>query len=390
MRVCFIVSTYEPDTIGGQGEVVLNLQKNLLRRSVDAYVLTAGMDIQGYPQTVRTGSGKRLFYAASVACLNWIRKMDFDVISTHLESGMSLLPFLVASKCRAKIVTTLHISYLCEQRSIGRLMGFKKEHANPNIDEYAVKYLLTPIKFLGTYIDCAVSDRIIAVSSRTAEECRAEYRIPEEKVSVIYNGVDLTEFNPQVSRTRIRNRFSLDGKPVILAVGCATIRKGMPYLLKSMMDLSEKMPDARLIIVGSNRYKDQMQLLSRDLGILQNVIFPGLVKREDLPFYYAASDVVVVPSTYEAFPVVVLEAMASGRPVVASRVGGIPEAIETGLNGILFEPGNVAQLTEALVSLLKNESMRRRMGQEARHVAEARFDWNEVTNQYLKEFKRLL
>ena len=153
-------------------------------------------------------------------------------------------------------------------------MGFRKEHANPTIDEYAVKYLLTPIKFLGTYIDCAVSERIVAVSSRTAEECRADYRIPEQKVSVIYNGVDLTEFNPHVSRTRIRNRFSLDGKPVILAVGCATIRKGMPYLLQSMIDVSEKMPDARLIIVGSNRYKDQMQLLSRDLGILQKVIFP--------------------------------------------------------------------------------------------------------------------
>ena len=71
-------------------------------------------------------------------------------------------------------------------------------------------------------------------------------------------------------------------------------------------------------------------------------------------------------------------------------MGGIPEAIETGLNGILFEPGNVAQLTQALVSLLKDESMRRRMGQEARHVAEARFDWSEITNQYLKEFEGLL
>jgi len=390
MRVCFIVSSYEPGTTGGQAEVVLRLQKNLLERSVEAYVMTSGMDVQGYPRTVRTRCGKRLFYALSVAYLNWIRKMDFDVINVHADSGMSVVPFLAAIKCRAKIVTTIHNSHLCEQRSIGRLQGFQRRYAHPTFDEYAMKYLLTPVKFFGTYIDCAFSDRIIAVSAWTRNVCKAEYGIPEEKFSVIHNGVDLTEFNPQIARTQIRSMFSLHEDPIILSVGCASIWKGIPYLLRSMVNVTARLPDARLIVVGSRRYQDQMQLLTKELGIQKNVIFPGPVTREELPFYYSACDVFAMPTICEGFPLVVLEAMASGRPVVASRVGGIPEAIETGSNGILFEPGNVSQLTRALLSLLEDGSLRRNMGRKARLVAETKHDWKKITDKYMAEFESLL
>jgi glycosyltransferase involved in cell wall biosynthesis len=390
LRVCFIVSSYEPGTVGGQGEVVLKLQKNLLERSVEAYVLTSGMEIQGYPCTVRTRCGKRLFYSVSAAYLKWIRKMDFDVINVHADSGLGLIPFLAAEKCRAKIVTTLHNSYLSEQRSIRRLEGFQRRHAHPNIDEYILKYLLTPVKFFGTYVDCAFSDRIVAVSAWTRETCKVEYGIPEEKISVIHNGVDLTEFNPQIARTRIRSKFSLGENPIILSVGCASIWKGLPYLIRSMVDVTAKLPDAKLIVVGSKRYKSQMQLLARDLGIQENVLFPGLVTREELSSYYSACDVVAMPTTCEGFPIVVLEAMASGRPVVASRVGGIPEAIETGSNGILFDPGNISQLAQALLCLLEDEPLRRDMGHKARLVAETNYDWKKITETYIAEFKRLL
>jgi glycosyltransferase involved in cell wall biosynthesis len=390
MKVCFLVSTYEPDTTGGQGEVVFRLQKSLQELSVDAYVFTSGSRVPGYLHTMRTGSGKRFFYAVSAVYVNWFRKMDFDVINVHQESGLSVIPLLVASRCRAKIVTTLHTSYLSESRSLSRLTGFRPEQAAPTLDEYFVKYLLTPIKVFGTSLDCALSDKIVAVCAKTREECKLDYGIPEEKMTVIYNGVNLIEFNPQITRSKIRSEYSLDDKPVILSVGCGTIRKGIPYLLRSVRDVKAQIPDVRLIVTGPTSYKQQMLSITRDLGIQENVIFSGKVPREELPFYYSACDIVAVPSLQEGFPIVVLEAMASGKPVVASRVGGIPEAIEPGKTGILVDAGNSNQLGRALITLLNDQDLRRRMGREARLVAETRFDWERIAQRYIDEFDSLL
>jgi glycosyltransferase involved in cell wall biosynthesis len=389
MKVCFLVSTYEPDTIGGQGEVVRNLQERFLKCSVDAYVLTSGLETPGYPHTIRTHCSRRLFYPVSMTYLNWIRKMDFDVINVHGESGMSIVPLLVASKCRTKIVTSLHTSYLSESESLRGLGMHGVGATKPTLDEHIVRYLLTPTKFFGAFVDCALSDKIVAVCKKTADECKVEYGIPEGKMSVIYNGVDVGRFSPQKKRNVVRDKYSLGDKPVILSVGCGTIRKGIPFLLRSMRDVRDKIPSARLIVVGPSKYKDQMISTTNELGIEENVIFSGAVPREELPYYYSACDIVAMPSLQEGFPVVVLEAMASGRPVVASRVGGIPEAIETGSNGILFEPGNVCELTQALVTLLDNECLRRKMGREARRVAEAKYDWKEIAFRYLAEFKSL-
>ena len=390
MKACFVVSTYEPDTIGGQGEVALKLQKNLQELSVETYVFTSGSHVNGYHRTIRTGCGKRLFYPVSAAHVNWFRKMDFDIINVHQESGLSIVPILAASKCRTKIVTTLHTSYLSESRALGRLAGFRTQLTAPVFDEYVVKYLLTPLKFFGTYLDCAVSDKIVAVCTNTKRECRVDYGIPEEKISVIHNGVSLTEFNPDVDRTKVRIKHSLKDDPVILSVGCGTIRKGIPYLLRSMVDVKAAFPNARLIVVGGTKYRNRLMALSRDLGVHENVIFPGMVPRKDLPFYYSACDIVAVPSLQEGFPVVVLEALASGKPVVGSCVGGIPEAIEAGKNGILVQPGNINYLRRALILLLEDDDLRRRMGRYARLVAEREFDWKEIAHRYIAEFEKLL
>ncbi|HMK82629.1 MAG TPA: glycosyltransferase family 4 protein, partial [Candidatus Bathyarchaeia archaeon] len=155
-------------------------------------------------------------------------------------------------------------------------------------------------------------------------------------------------------------------------------------------DIAQKHPDVKLIIVGSKRYLAQLQSLAAYLGIQQNVIFAGPITRQELPLYYAACDIVALPSTYEGFPVVALEALASGKPVVASRVGGIPEAIKTGSNGILFEAGDISALTEGLLTLLENRTLRDDMAHNARKIAEKEYNWKQITDKYITEFQRLL
>ena len=109
-----------------------------------------------------------------------------------------------------------------------------------------------------------------------------------------------------------------------------------------------------------------------------------------MPIYYSSSDVVVLPSLSENFPVVALEAMSSGKPVIASRVGGIPELVSNNKNGILVSPGNVEQMVEALLRLLENPSLRNRMGDMGRKIVEEKFDWKKIGQLYLTEFEKLV
>ncbi len=389
MRVCLVVSTYPPGVIGGQGEVAYNLQKFLPRYGVDAEVFTSGEADPKYPHTIRVNGGKRGFPLRSIPhYIGQVRKMGFDVLNIHAESGMGLAPFLLLKNDRAKVVTTLHTSYLEEARAVRNLVVNGTTVATPTLDEYLTKYILTSIKWFGANLDCSLSDRIIAVCERTKIDCARDYGIPQDTIRVIPNGVDLARFNPKVRGDGIRRKFGLRERPLVLCVGCGTILKGVPFLLCALTEVRNRIPNVALIIVGPTPYLKQMLLMAERLGIEDRVIFAGRVLAE-LPEYYAASDMVVLSSLHEGLPLVALESMASGKPIIASRVGGVPEVVADGENGMLFEAGNVTQLAECIISLLQNESLRREMGQAGRNLAEKKHDWNLIARMYLHEFENL-
>ena len=390
MKVCFVVSTYPPGVIGGQGEVVYNLQKFLPSHGVDAEVFTSGEADSKYPHAIRVKGGRRVFPLRSIPYyVGQIRKMDFDVLNIHAESGMGLVPFLLFKNDRAKVITTLHTSCLEEARAVRNLLVNGTTVATPTLDEYVTKYILTSIKWLGTYLDCSLSDRIIAVCERTKTDCARDYGIRQDRIRVIRNGVDLGRFNPKVRGDGIRQKFGLHEVPLILCVGCGTILKGVPLLLYALKEVKNRIPNVALIIVGPTPYVKQMLLIAERLGIEDRVIFAGKVLAE-LPEYYAASDIVVLSSLHEGLPLVALESMASGKPIIASRVGGVPEVVADGENGMLYEAGNVTQLAESIIFLLQNEALRREMGQAGRSRAEKNHDWSLIARMYMHEFENLV
>lgn len=150
-------------------------------------------------------------------------------------------------------------------------------------------------------------------------------------------------------------------------------------------------PNAKLMVVGiEDKYKQQLISTIKSFDINKNVILVGRIPNYEMSQYYASSDVVVLPSLHENFPVVGLEAMSSGKAVIASNVGGIPELVSNNKNGILVSPCNVEQMVEALFRLLENPSLRNRMGDMGRRIVEEKFDWKKIGQLYLKEFEKLV
>lgn len=203
---------------------------------------------------------------------------------------------------------------------------------------------------------------------------------------VIPNGIDLKHFTGDISPIEI----FCDGKLNILFVGRLEKRKGVNYLLKAYEMVKRAVPEARLIIVGPGsrlrrRYEKQVK---RDR--LTDVVFIGYVSQEDLPRYYKTADVFCAPATsQESFGIVLLEAMALGTPVVATSIAGYSSVIAHGEEGYLVPPRDVQKLAQALILLLKDESLRREMG--AKGIIKAmKYDWEEVAQQVLDCYSRAI
>jgi glycosyltransferase involved in cell wall biosynthesis len=173
---------------------------------------------------------------------------------------------------------------------------------------------------------------------------------------------------------------------VVLFVGALTkwhSYKGLDVLLKAFALAKGRDPGIRLLIVGEGHLRPAYMGLASDLGIGDSVIFAGDVRDEDLPSYYACSDVLALPSkdSSEGFGLAILEAGACGKPVIASMVGGVPEVVEDGVNGLLVPPNDARALSEAILRILGDEELARRLGERGRELAEAR-DWPRVARAY--------
>lgn len=197
------------------------------------------------------------------------------------------------------------------------------------------------------------------------------------KIVVIRNGVDLSRFEEPADSLKLRRELGLPtGVPVVTVVSRLNRMKGLEQFLESAAAIRTRVPDARFLIVGETSPNDRPYLsvltgLAGRLGLSDRVVFAGL--RTDVPQLLASATVSVMPSLNEALSNVLLESMAAGVPVVATRVGGTPEAIEDGVNGLLVPPADPNALANAICHLLAEPEMARRLGRAARESINERF-----------------
>ena len=213
-----------------------------------------------------------------------------------------------------------------------------------------------------------------------------------DKFVVIYNGVDLKEFGPQLADERFKEEFEIEEDWILVGtLGQLIPSKGQELFLKAAAQVLKLFPDVKFIIVGDGNeaYRKRLEDLSRDLGIKEKVIFTGF--REDIPRIMASLDVVILPTYhFEGFSRVVLEGMASSKPVITTALGGNPEAVEDGKTGILVPSGDSNRLAEAILELVKDESKRTKMGRAGRRRAEKLFSIERNIEQIEKIYKELL
>ncbi|EHB55963.1 glycosyl transferase group 1 [Mycolicibacterium rhodesiae JS60] len=277
-----------------------------------------------------------------------IRRGRYDVVHAHLEMAMTLaVP--AAALARTPIVCTFHHVVL-------PLSGRAKWRERLAV-EAATR----------SYRALFVSE----ASRRSFQEAYRPRRMPRNW-SVLHNGIDLANFTPGPADPAVSSDLGAGAGPIVVLPAAFRGFKGIPVAIRAWPTVLQKFPDAVLVLVGGGALESEIRNLVADLALEGSVRFAGV--RTDMPAVYRAADVVLVPSIYgENLPTVLIEASATGRPIAASRVGGISDIVLDNTTGLLFEPGAEDGLAEAICKLLGDRELGRRLGAAARERAHSEF-----------------
>jgi 1,4-alpha-glucan branching enzyme len=219
------------------------------------------------------------------------------------------------------------------------------------------------------------------------------YKIPENKINVIHNGVDIFKFTPAIDKRKIKAELGFNPDDLtILSVGRLYARKGLFTLIESMPAIVKRFPNAKFVISGKGQSDEMHKLITYAelLKVKNNIIFTGYYPDKKLPKLYQAADVFAFSTFYEHHPFAVLEALSTGLPVVTTTVGGIPETIENGRNGFLVKPFNSRQFADRILFLLEHPTEAAEMGKKARQTVEQKLDWRIVVKDAIKVYNEVL
>ena len=304
----------------------------------------------------------RKFFPSLIGLLRCIKREKVDLISSHGYRD-HILSVVAGRMTGIKVVRTKH--------------NHKALKAGP----------------FSRFIYGRLTDRIIAVSNYT-KDTMVKSGLPVEHVAAIHTGVNLKHLSPQPKNHELLKSFNVPQDcPVIGTVARLSDRKGMHFLLDAVKTLADEGRHFICFIVGgggsSSQHKiDILQQRAETLGISQYLAFTGW--REDAAHILSLFDIFILPSLAEALGRSLVEAMALGKPVVASRVGGIPEAVDDGKTGMLVPPQDAPALAKALAFMLDNPEKTEEMGREGRKRAEELFDEEGMNNKICSIYEELL
>jgi phosphatidyl-myo-inositol dimannoside synthase len=231
---------------------------------------------------------------------------------------------------------------------------------------------------------CSRANTVFAVSKYTAARVRpaVPYDVP---LMILPPGVDTERFRPDISGHDVRERYDLVGAPVAVCISRLVTRKGQDTMIRGWRKVLQRVPEARLLLVGDGPSRPRLEALAAEKGINGSVTFAGQVSEEELPSYYAAGDVFTMPCRsrkggleVEGFGIVFLEAAAVGLPVVAGNSGGAAEAVEDGETGLVVDGTNVDDVARATAELLEDPARAATMGKLGRLRVEQDFAWPRV------------
>jgi len=377
-----LLATPNDEALGGVAYVIGNLARDLQKRGHEIVFLFPGKSIVMRPKTTQFGCrgfelrmqrplGERnpaislpafliLFLIAMVQLIRLSRKCRIQIINVHYPTDCLFYLALCRRILRLSLVTSVHGADV--------FPGGKPQA------RYSLGY-----RFL-----LSSSDLIVAPSRRLQEDVVRLFPALKDRTLFIHNGVDLGELDGSRSHTKVAR------EPYILCISAYKEQKAIDVLLRAFKLVQRTDASVKLVLAGAGHLRRELEQLAKDLGIRQRVEFLGLQTRPEVAGLLRDCRVFVLPSRFETFGIAILEAMAFKKPVIATRVGGIPEIIEHGKNGILVEADDSDALATALIAVLGDRALQFELATNGSRTVRERFRSEQTSAAYEAVFADLL
>ncbi|MYA09587.1 MAG: glycosyltransferase family 4 protein [Holophagales bacterium] len=370
MKVLLVANVLPPRDLSGAGEQVLQLAWGLSEAGCEVEVL--GRDRCG--PNVSKGAFP---WRARSAVHRVVREWRPDVVQVHESDGGLVIRDLARldGPSRPLLVALQQVSYVRERQAVRPLVDHDQDAkvvARPVQSELLFRSLRTPLHIALGRLTARRSDVRLAPSRVTALEIEQDYGVEGVRVVPNVTGAPLGARTPESAQVADRDEEAVD-EPYLLAVGRLRIRKGMEILLQALAQVRDRGHRPRLVVAGDGERRETLDALCEQLGLGASVHWAGRCSRSEVARLQRRAAALIVPSTYEGMPLVVLEAMSDGVPVIASAVSGIPEVVVDGQTGWLVPPERSAALADALIDAVSDPDAARVRGEAGRQRLDQRF-----------------
>lgn len=364
---------------------IKGINVHIIRNKIEMDSLSHGMRFHGIERKINFGTillmlrkrfihSKLSFLSTPIYSSNIskvIERNRIDLIHAHFAYPEGLAGLLAKRRTGKPLVVTVHGADILVEPSVG--------------------YGIRRFKIMDSIVSRVLNeaDAVLAASKATFNEV-SKIVNDADKIHLIPNGVDIQRFNPDLDGSKIRENLGIEGCTMIFTLRHHEHKYGLEYLIRAAPMVMKESSNVVFVIGGDGSLRSFHEKLSTKLGVKEKIIFPGSILAKDVPYYYASSDMAVVPSIQEAFGLVVSEAMACGKPVIGTNIGGIPDQIINGHNGFLVKLRNPEEIAEKILWLISNSKEAKRMGMNGRKIVEENFNIDKRTDKIIQLYGELI
>lgn len=382
MNIGILTWEFPPQIVGGVARHCNGLAKALAHKRFGVHVITLGFP--GAPGYEEIDGVKVHRFPIELGHPNFI---TWTLLFNHfLEKGLSDLSQQVKLDLihvHDWLTAPSGISFKHFMNKPMVLTVHSTEHGRSSLHS-PDSYTIDGIEWWATY----EANKIIVASNSMRGEVCGHFQVPEEKVKIIPNGIDVTKFHMSEDRQAVRSRYGVQShEKLVLCVGRLVPQKGIEYLVRAVPAIADRYPQAKFVFVGEGWLRDYLESVSRSTGHQWKIKFTGFLPDEELPALMTSADVLVIPSVYEPFGIVALEGMAAGVPVVASQIGGLAEVIDHDRTGVFVYARNPESIAWGVDHVLSNPDHARWITQNAREKAKKIYSWEAIADRTIDIYK---